>query len=66
MYYANINNLGCQNYLFDGPRGRVEKLESQYLVVIEKTENPKLLENRFNTTLILKAETSKHLIFEAK
>jgi hypothetical protein len=66
MYYANINNLGCQNYLFDGPRGRVEKLESQYLVVIEKTEDPKLLENRFNTTLILKAETSKHLIFEAK
>ena len=66
MYYANINNLGCKNYLFDGPRGKVAKLSNNYLVVLEKEENPKIIEDRFNIKLTQKATTSKHLIFEVK
>jgi hypothetical protein len=66
MYYANINNLGCKNYLFDGPRGKVAKLSNNYLVVLEKEENPKIIEDRFDIKLTQKATTSKHLIFEVK
>lgn len=64
MFYGNLNNLTSpNNYLFDGPRGRVNALPPGSLVIMHQKESPLALEERFQIKLKKLFQTPNHGVY---
>lgn len=64
MFYGRL--AGMENFLFDGPRGRVAALEPGTLIVLRSDEEPELLEQRFLKTLRFCFRNANHAVYQVE